>query len=131
MSYGARVNLSEGTKDYLANLAMERPDLGARPLIRALEDHIQTPFGRYLGGGHIPESTLVAVFHKDEVPTGYIDDERTLIFSQTYDPTIKKWGQPAPSREPVAIEATKCAADTVQQPIDGHGESLEDPEDEE
>ena len=130
MSYGARVNLSEGAKDYLANMAMERPDLGARPLIRALEDHIQTPFGRYLGSGHIPESTLVAVFHKDEVPAGYIEDDRTLIFSQTYDSSIKKWVKPSPSREGVAIGATKYDAFTFQQPTDGHNKPAKDPENE-
>jgi len=106
-AYGARVILSEGAKGYLADRAMQRPDLGARPLVRALEEDIQTPFGRYYSGGHIPEGTLVAVIHRDELPPGHIDDDRTLIFLQSYDPTIKKWMPPVVSEELIQIESKK------------------------
>lgn len=86
---GARVTLSDATKNYLIEAALKEPHMGARPLIRALQDNIQTIFGRYVGGGYINEGTHIRVFHISEAPTNYVGKDE-LIFTFKKDVTIKK-----------------------------------------
>lgn len=86
---GARVTLSDATRDHLIELALKEPHMGARPLIRALQDNVQTIFGRYVGGGHISEGTHVRVFHISEAPANYVG-KGELIFTAKKDATIKK-----------------------------------------
>lgn len=89
--YGARVSLSETTRTHLVELASKEPHLGARPLVRALEDNIQTTFGRYVGTGQVYEGSHIRVFHQSELPQNMRrSSDGTLIFATRPDPTIRR-----------------------------------------
>jgi ATP-dependent Clp protease ATP-binding subunit ClpA len=89
--YGARVSLSETTRTHLVEIAAKEPHLGARPLVRALEDNIQSTFGRYVGTGQVGEGTHIRVFHQSELPQNMRRaSDGTLIFATRPDPTIRK-----------------------------------------
>lgn len=89
--FGARISLSDATRTHLIDIAAKEPHLGARPLVRALEDNIQTTFGRYIGADQIREGTHIRVFHYSEMPIGYNRaDNNSLIFTAKHDPSIKR-----------------------------------------
>lgn len=88
---GVRLSLSDATRDFLVNLALEEAHNGARPLVRALEDHVQTEFGRHIGSGSVLEGTHVRVYHASEAPDDYeIPGGKELIFTSIVDETIEK-----------------------------------------
>lgn len=92
---GIRLSLSDVTKAHLIDRALKEPHNGARSLIRALENDIQTTFGRYVGAGHIPDGTHVRVFHASEAPANYDHSgDHELIFTTKSDATIKRETQP-------------------------------------
>jgi ATP-dependent Clp protease ATP-binding subunit ClpA len=93
--FGARITLSQATRAHLVTIAQEQPHLGARPLIRALEENVQTVFGRYIGGGHVPEGTHIRVFHRDELPQEYQpQDDGILVFTAKRDEALRKYRPP-------------------------------------
>jgi ATP-dependent Clp protease ATP-binding subunit ClpA len=85
--YGARLSLSDATKEYLVQEATKQPHMGARPLVRAFKDNVQTTFGRYVGSGAVAEGTHVKVFHASDA--GEIDSDR-LIFATEPDTTLRR-----------------------------------------
>lgn len=97
--FGVRLTLSDATREHLVNIAAEEPHLGARPLVRALEENIQTTFGRYSTRG-LPEGTHVRVIHRTEVPDTYrVQGDGALIFTAKPDASIRK------QRVPIALPA--------------------------
>lgn len=97
---GARVSISAGVRDYLVELAAAEPHLGARPLVRALDNHVYTTFGRYWGAGAIPEGTHVKVFHRSEVGDITTADSSSLVFTSKPDGSIRKR---VPARNVLAV----------------------------
>lgn len=88
---GVNVTLSPGARDFLVEIASNEPEYGARPLVRALEDRIQTPVGRYLGADAVGEGTQMRVFHASEAPESYIHTSNNeLIFTMKRDAKLKK-----------------------------------------
>jgi ATP-dependent Clp protease ATP-binding subunit ClpA len=99
--FGARITLTDATRQHLVEIAQKEPHLGARPLVRALEENVQTVFGRYVGGNHIPEGTHVRVYHRDELPEEYRPEgSEPLIFTAKRDAALRKY------RPPLEITAT-------------------------
>ena len=94
MQHGVRVSLSEGTKSHLIALAAKEPHNGARPLVRAIEDNIQSTLGRYIGTGTLREGMHVQVLHSLEQAT--VDPSRAdkLIFAAKHDNSIRKFVSP-------------------------------------
>lgn len=93
--FGARISLSDATCDHLVAIAQTEPHLGARPLIRALEENVQTMFGRYVGGGHVPEGTHVRIFHESELPPECKpQDGSALVFTAKRDAALRKYRPP-------------------------------------
>lgn len=99
--FGAWIDLSEGTRKRLIEKALKEPENGARPLVRALEEDIQTTFGRYVVAGQLPNGTHVRVFHADEVP-GYSGDD-SFVFASRPDPQAMRYFYPFTRRELVAV----------------------------
>ena len=88
---GVNVTLSPATCDFLVKEAAKEPEYGARPLVRAIEGHIQTRVGRYLGADAVGEGTQVRVFHTSEAPDNYIHtNDSELIFTMKRDANLKK-----------------------------------------
>lgn len=85
--HGARLSLSDATKDYLVHEAGKEPHMGARPLVRAFKSNVQTTLGRYIGTGAVAEGTHVKVFHASDA--GEKDSDR-LIFATEPDRTLKR-----------------------------------------
>ncbi len=88
--YGVRVSLSDATQHHLVTQALKERHLGARPLVRALHSDILSTFGRYIGNDEIRESSQIRVFHRTELPDGYLSDERELVFASKNDTTIRR-----------------------------------------
>lgn len=90
--FGVKTSLSQGTIDYLVDIALTEKHMGARPLVRAFEDNILTPVGRYTGSETVKEGTHIRVFHADEAPDNYAfpgNKKTDLIFTQRKDPDLK------------------------------------------
>lgn len=88
---GIRLSLSDATKAFLVSIALEKPHMGARPLVRAFEDNILTGLGRFVGNNSVAEGTEVRVFHISEAPKKYQHaDDSELIFTAKADPTLEK-----------------------------------------
>lgn len=99
--FGVRISLSEATRNHIVGIAAQEPHLGARPLVRALEDNVQSAFGRHLGMAQIPEGTHVRVFHKSELSEEHpISDEQHLVFALKRDESLRK---PSEIRKQIAI----------------------------
>jgi len=89
--YGIRISLTDATIEHLVGVAHKQPHFGARPMVRAFEESIQTTFGRYTGSEEVGEGTHIRVFHRDEFPEDYNhQDDRELIFAAKTDATIKR-----------------------------------------
>lgn len=65
--YGTRINLSEATRHALVSQAANEPQFGARPLVRLLEQRVQSKFGRYIGAEYVGAGTEVLVYQRDEL----------------------------------------------------------------
>lgn len=100
-NYGVHVTLSDDTKRHIVGIAAQDRHMGARPLIRAYEEHVQTVLGRYKGSGQFTEGTHVKVFHRDELPLTMSTGDTPLVFTSRYDHTLRK------KSEPLAIEPPK------------------------
>ena len=88
-TYGVRLTLSDAAKSRLVEIGAEQPHMGARPLVRALEDNIQAEFGRYVGLRKIPEGTHAHVFHDSDVPEAYPrDGGREFFFALKRDDSL-------------------------------------------
>lgn len=123
--YGVRLSLSDATKSHLVSIAAQEPHLGARPLVRALEDNVQTTFGRYNSGGSLPEGTHVRVIHRSELPNeSYASNSDPLVFTAKPDASIRKQVQP------LAIEAAPetCGEQEYTEPEAVEEAPEEDPE---
>lgn len=107
--YGVRISLSEATKSELVSIAAEEPHLGARPLVRALENNVQTTFGRYNTSNVISEGTHIRVVHRNELsdPDVYASDS-PFIFTAKADRTIRK------QTPPLAIEAAAAHEQDIE-----------------
>ena len=93
--HGARITLTNTTREHLVAVAQQEPHLGARPLIRALEEEVQTVFGRYVGAGMVSEGTHIRVFHRDELPEEHQpQDGSTLVFTAKRDESLRKYRPP-------------------------------------
>lgn len=125
--FGARVSLSEGTQQYLVTAALEERHNGARPLVRAFKSEIETPFGRHVSAGHVPEGTQVQVLHRDELPMRHPmrRPDRTLVFAGKSDTSI-----PRPSdiaRRRAEEEAAAAHTKSVSKEIVFLGSAPTDP----
>lgn len=96
--YGIRVSLTPATRQHLVDIAIREPQYGARPLVRAFEENVQSSFGRYLSARTIEEGSHVRIFHRDELPEGhaYRAVEDQLIFGVQKDDTIIRKVKPSP-----------------------------------
>ncbi len=118
-TYGAKITLTNKTREHLVGIAQKQPHLGARPLVRALEDNVQTTFGRYTGTGKIHEGTHVRVFHRDELPKEHSPEgDDLLVFTSKRDRTIKKYRRPAEITATPHTEAanTEESAENAPEP---------------
>lgn len=121
--HGVHVSLTEKTRDHLVGIAAQEPQYGARPLVRALEDNVQSELGRYIGSGQVPEGTHIRVFHKSEAQDEYVRrSENPLIFAAREDLSIKKKVIPSTTiNDPhflVAEDAEAQKRGTFGQPLD-------------
>ena len=99
--YGALLSVTPGARQHLVDIAQREAHFGARPLIRALENDVQTMFGRYTSAGQVPEGTHVRVYHRDELPEEFHpQDDSPLVFTQKRDESLRKY------RPPKALAAT-------------------------
>lgn len=99
--YGARLSLSDSTKSHLVDVALEQSHMGARPLIRAFEQQVQSTFGRHLGRGAVDEGTHVRVFHSSEVGSDVAAGP--FVFASERDQSLRRTvtRQPAIFEQPV------------------------------
>lgn len=89
--FGVRITLSDSTKHHLVEMARQEPNMGARPLMRALDSEINSILGKHVNTEAIQEGTHVHVFHRNELPTDYkIQGDADLIFTAKEDKSIKK-----------------------------------------
>jgi ATP-dependent Clp protease ATP-binding subunit ClpA len=96
-SFGIRLSLSEATVDHLVQTALEKPEFGARPLIRAFKQNVQSTLGQYHGSNEIAEGSEIRVFHRDEFPEDHPSrDGRQLVFASREDSSIKRKVEPDP-----------------------------------
>jgi ATP-dependent Clp protease ATP-binding subunit ClpA len=92
--HGVRLSLSDATRAHLVTIAAKDRHLGARPLIRALEDNVETMLGRYTGSGTVPEGTHIRVIHRDELsPSTAPTPGNMLLFTSREDKSIHKQRQ--------------------------------------
>lgn len=103
---GLRVNISNSTREFLVGIAAEQKHMGARPLVRAMDDHIGTILGRYCGADAIPVGTLVKVFHAEELGVEVPKGESPLIFASKPDDSIHKEAQ-FPAIMPTEVETSE------------------------
>lgn len=85
--YGVQLLLSDATKTRLVDEAATQSNMGARPVVRTFEKHIQTQVGRYLGSGQLSEGTELRVLHSSEMPEGF-ESESEFIFSSRSSDTV-------------------------------------------
>lgn len=100
--FGVRVSLSDQARAALVSGALVESHLGARPLIRALENDIQSTFGRYTDSGMLPEGTQVHVVHHNELPESYTKRKTPFHFMVRSDATIRKQPVHRPLPAPIA-----------------------------
>lgn len=105
---GARLSLSEATRQYLVDIASQEPSMGARPLVRALDQHVYTSFGRFYGSDAVPEGTHVKVFHRNELGLHVASSDSELVFMAKHDPMLKK----APIQEATRPDSTNTEEQT-------------------
>lgn len=92
--YGIKLSLSDETRSHLIEIAAADRHLGARPLVRALEDNVQSMLGRYKNTGKLPEGTHIRVVHRSEVPdTANGVNGSPLLFTAQADASIRKRSQ--------------------------------------
>lgn len=124
---GTRISLSDATRQHLVAKALEERHLGARPLVRALKSEVLATFGRYVGKESISEGTHVRVFHRSEVPSGYMDDDqRQLVFASKPDASIQRRIRPEPVVEPEQESASEME---LVEPSEEPGSDLVGPVD--
>lgn len=112
---GVRLSISEGTRQHLLSVAGNEQYMGARPVVRALDEHIYTPLGRYHGAGAVQQGTHIKVFHADETGQKVQTGDSPLVFASKHDASlIKPIVVPA---EPLAIAA---ASEDVPADIQTH-----------
>jgi len=96
--FGVKISLSDATVEHLVGIAKKQPHFGARPMVRAFKDNIQTTFGRYVGTEGLSDGTHIRVFHKNDFPDDYtLQHNQELIFATKPDDSIKKKA-PRPSQ---------------------------------
>lgn len=89
--YGVAVSITEGARKYLIQQAEEERHNGARPLVRALENDITTPLGRFIKTGSIVPGTRMRVYHREEIPEKIRpNDNEELVFSSKVDPELRR-----------------------------------------
>jgi hypothetical protein len=89
--FGAHLSLSEASRSHLVAVAMDEPHLGARPLIRAFENNVQSLFGRYAGNESIPEGTHVRVYRREEVSQrAAAEANAEYVFAAKYGESYRK-----------------------------------------
>jgi ATP-dependent Clp protease ATP-binding subunit ClpA len=121
--FGAHLSLSEASRSHLVAAAMKEPHLGARPLIRAFENNVQSMFGRYAGNESIPEGTHVRVYRSEEVsPQALTASGGEYVFAAKYGESYRKQVTPAAI---AAVQFKEIDADTEDEP---RSESDEDGE---
>ena len=87
---GARLSLSDATRQYLVDIASREPSMGARPLVRALDEHIYAGFGRFHGADAVPEGTHIKVFHRNELGLHVAKSDSELVFMSKRDETLRR-----------------------------------------
>lgn len=110
--HGARLSISDATRSHLVDVALEKSHMGARPLIRAFEQQVQSTFGRYLGVNAIPEGTHVKVFHPSEV--GENTGSQSFVFASQQDASLRK----TVSRSPAVVQKVVQKQETTRQEVD-------------
>lgn len=126
-AFGVRLTLSDATKERLVEISATESHLGARPLVRALENNIQAEFGRYVGLRKIPEGTHAHVFHESDVPEAYPrGDDREFYFALKRDRSLLP--QEEPSREMVQFSdsADALVSNLLTGPVEENGEPKKD-----
>lgn len=110
--FGVRMTLSDETRAQLVSIAAREPHLGARPLIRALEDNVESVFGRYNKSGLLPEGTHVRVMHRNEVPQHITAsaDTSPFLFTAKPDASIRKYVPP------LALPAAEVSQEVGPEP---------------
>lgn len=89
--HGALVRLSDRTKDYLVQKALDERAMGVRPLVRALKKDVATNFGRHIAADNIKEGSEVFVYHREELESETSKQYTSeLIFAVRPDASIKK-----------------------------------------
>lgn len=126
---GVSLTLSDGARHYLIEKAGEEPHMGARPLVRAFEDSVMTPFGRAVDNEQVTEGTQVRFFSREEAARMgmTVDESKKLVLAVKTDPSIQR--KPKPS---VAVQFTDAKSEVVQyeasrsdgedSPSDGEGD---------
>jgi len=90
-NFGVKISLSDATVEHLVDIAKKQPHFGARPMIRAFKDSIQTTFGRHIGTNSVADGTHIRVFHKNDYPDDYVHEpNQDLIFATKPDESVKK-----------------------------------------
>lgn len=107
-SYGMEVALTDGTREYLVDKALEERGKGARPLVRAFEKDIQGSFGRYMGGGQLHQGYCLQVYHRSECPEDVQETfpDQDLIFTYHFDEAL--WQVRENFKERLAEEKRKA-----------------------
>lgn len=88
--HGAEISLSAATTRHLIEIAQREPELGARPLVRAMEDSIETILGRHIKNGNIPDGSQIRVFHSTELPREASTGEQALVFAVRPDESLRR-----------------------------------------
>lgn len=115
--FGVRVSLSRDARKKLIDRSLEQIGNGARPLVRAIQDVIEAPLGRYIANGILKEGTEIRIYHRDELEDEVSDTHKgEYIFTACPDPSIikKVYIQP-PSIEPGTLKAS-TSTDVVTVP---------------
>lgn len=116
LDYGVHISVSDIARLEMIGTSMKQSHMGARPLIRELEESIQSEFGRHIGSGTVSEGTRLNVFHRSEVPEKYLKgDDRKYIFAAQPDESllhesvpvvvsVKEDGKVSPSHASLDVE---------------------------
>lgn len=87
---GMSLRLSSGTMTHLVQLALREPDMGARPLMRAIDSQILSPLGRYIQSGSLSEGYEVHVSTQAEMRNAghRVVSESPLLFARRENPEL-------------------------------------------
>lgn len=111
-SLGARITLSEKSRDHFIDVARQQAHMGARPLIRAFEEDVQAVFGKYTLSNAIPEGTDMHVFRREEVPEQFRPEgESAFVFFKKHDSELRKYRKPVPVEETPKAEEQQAEAE--------------------